>query len=408
MADIADPGVTALCLSRIGAAMLAGGSPVNEVETEVRRIGAALGWPQVSVAATSTGLFLGLTPDQPVSFRPVTTSLRFDQADLVARVGRDLGRTSATPLEAMTRLDAAFALAPRVRPAVADAAVVVIGVGIALILQPALANVIAAAVCSVLVAVLVAAARRSALLQTLLPIVAAFAVTCLVLAANDASWLDGPLRTVLPPLAILLPGAALVTGMSEVAAGAMVAGTARLVFGAVQLLLFSVGVLSAVTVMGTDASDLGNVRLENLGPWSPWVGLVLIAVGVVVNVSAPRGAVWWILIVLASTFATQTVAQSHYGVAVAGFLGAAVAALVAAAIQRIPAGPPALVVFQPAFWLLVPGSLGLLSTTQLAVDRSGGLQEVITTVAVIVAIALGVLVGSAVGRAVDQLGRSRR
>ena len=33
--------------------------------------------------------------------------------------------------------------------------------------------------------------------------------------------------------------------MSELAAGAMVAGTSRLVFGGVQLLLFSAGVLAA-------------------------------------------------------------------------------------------------------------------------------------------------------------------
>ena len=61
--------------------------------------------------------------------------------------------------------------------------------------------------------------------------VAAFIVGCAIFLAAEADLLDGPLRTLLPPLAVLLPGALIVTGMSELAAGAMVAGTSRLVFG---------------------------------------------------------------------------------------------------------------------------------------------------------------------------------
>ena len=55
-------------------------------------------------------------------------------------------------------------------------------------------------------------------------------------------------------------------------------------------------------------------------------------------------------------------------------------------------------VFLPSFWLLVPGSLGLIGTTQLAADTGDGFATALGAIAVIVAIALGVLVGSAVGR----------
>jgi uncharacterized membrane protein YjjB (DUF3815 family) len=56
------------------------------------------------------------------------------------------------------------------------------------------------------------------------------------------------------------------------------------------------------------------------------------------------------------------------------------------------------VVFLPSFWLLVPGSLGLIGTTQLATDTGDGFVTASGATAVIVAIALGVLVGSALGR----------
>ncbi len=64
-------------------------------------------------------------------------------------------------------------------------------------------------------------------------------------------------------------------------------------------------------------------------------------------------------------------------------------------------------VFLPSFWLLVPGSLGLIGTTQLAADTGDGFATALGAIAVIVAIALGVLVGSS-RRARDPELRLRR
>jgi uncharacterized membrane protein YjjB (DUF3815 family) len=103
---------------------------------------------------------------------------------------------------------------------------------------------------------------------------------------------------------------------------------------------------------------------------------------------------------LALTFLAQSGGQEAYGAPVGGFLGGLVAALGAAVIQRFD-GPPSLVVFLPAFWLLVPGSLGLLGTTQLVTDAGDGFATAQGAVGVVVAIALGVLIGSALGRALE-------
>jgi uncharacterized membrane protein YjjP (DUF1212 family) len=390
---------TRRCLLLLGAAGLAGGRPVDEVEAELRRMGAVLGVPDVQCAATPTGLFVSLGSDEAAGFQGVGAPLRFDQSAAVSRI---VDRVLAADLDAdgaVKELREVLAAPPLVPRWAAAAALVPVTVGIGLILQPSGANLLASGLCSVLVALLIELASRSRLASTLLPVVAAFTVGCAIFLAAEADLLDGPLRTLLPPLAVLLPGALIVTGMSELAAGAMVAGTARLVFGSVQLLLFTFGLLAAVRVVGVSTADLSNVRVDDFGWWAPWAGLLLLGIGVRLNVSAPPAALPWMLGLLALTFLAQTAGQEVYGAPVGGFAGGLTAALGAALVKR-PGGPPPLVVFLPSFWLLVPGSLGLIGTTQLAADTGDGFATALGAIAVIVAIALGVLVGSAVGRAI--------
>ena len=82
--------------------------------------------------------------------------------------------------------------------------------------------------------------------------------------------------------------------------------------------------------------------------------------------------------------------------------GATVAGLAAAVAHRLSGRPLRLVVFLPAFWLLVPGSLGLLSTTELATGQAG-FNAATIAIGSVVAVAAGTLIGSAAGRALDRL-----
>ena len=67
---------------------------------------------------------------------------------------------------------------------------------------------------------------------------------------------------------------------------------------------------------------------------------------------------------------------------------------VAVLVARRRSGPPVLVSFLPAFWLLVPGALGLIGVTKyLGDDRVYGAASLVTAGATMVAIALGVLLG---------------
>ena len=57
-----------------------------------------------------------------------------------------------------------------------------------------------------------------------------------------------------------------------------------------------------------------------------------------------------------------------------------------------------LVLFLPAFWLLVPGSLGLMGVMELAAGRQSATDVALSVLGVAIAIALGLLVGSSLGR----------
>jgi uncharacterized membrane protein YjjP (DUF1212 family) len=394
-------------LLELGTAALAAGRPVHEVEAEVRGVAAALGYPDARVAATPTGMFVTLTPGGSAGFNSVGAPVRFDQAAEVEKVtaalldGETAPRAAArlSPEQALVAVRAALATPPRVsRPLVALAHVPQ-AAGVALVLQPTVASTLTAMVAAFVVAALDLLADRSRLLRTLLPVVAAFGAGCVVFLAAELDLLEAPLRTALAPVAVLLPGALIVTGMSELAQGAMVAGTARLTYGAVQLLLLTFGVFLAARAVGLDQDTLVNVRLDDLGPAATVAGVALVGVGVYVHLSAPPGVLRWMLLGLLVTATVQALGQHVGGAVLGAFVGGVTAAFVAALVHRLPHGPPSLSVFLPSFWLLVPGSLGVVTATQVATEGAEGFVTATGAVAAGLAIALGVLVGAAAGNA---------
>jgi uncharacterized membrane protein YjjP (DUF1212 family) len=392
-----DDAVRTLLVS-FATAMVATGQPVSDVEDEVIEVGTALGYPGVQVAAAPTGVTLNLASGQPATYQSVHGSLRLDQAAEVRTVRYALLHGSMSLGEATAQLLSLRTRPPRYPTWLANLGWIGISTGIALILQPGWPNIAFAAVGAVIVIGLLRLGQLFSLVATLLPTLASFVLACLVFAAANAGWVEGPLRTLLPPLAVLLPGALIVTAMSELAAGDMVAGASRLIYGVVQLLLFTLGIVAASRLVEVPTSELTNVRVDQLGWWAAPVGLVLISIGIGIQESPPIRLLPWITLVLILAFAAQSLGQRWSGAELGSFLGAVAASLGASLVEAIKPTLPRLVVFLPAFWLLVPGSLGLLSTTQLVANPGGNLANTIGVFTVIFAIAVGLLVGAAAAR----------
>jgi uncharacterized membrane protein YjjB (DUF3815 family) len=178
-----------------------------------------------------------------------------------------------------------------------------------------------------------------------------------------------------------------------------------MVAGFYSLLLLAFGLVVAGSAAGlSTADDVADPAVAGLGPWAPWVGVGIYVVGVGLAFSAPRGT--WVPLWLASysAWGVQALSATVLLGYVSSLLGAAAGVIVASLTHRHLHGPPALLSFTPAFWLLVPGGLSLVGITRAAAGSTDG-GQVAAALFTIVAIALGVVIGRGVDRTLaDRLG----
>jgi uncharacterized membrane protein YjjB (DUF3815 family) len=301
-------------------------------------------------------------------------------------------RGELDPAEGSRRLHEIGSMRPRFSRTQAVAGYAVLAMGICLVLNPAPLEVVAAAVFGGLVGMMRSAVRRQPTLQVMTPVLAAFVVSALSALAVRHEISDLGMRPMVAALVVFLPGATLTTGVLELAAGQMISGASRLVSGVVQLALLAFGILAGIEAIGIPASRVLFGTEARLGEGSRWIGVFVFALGVAVANSAPRRSFPGLLVVLYAAWTGQVVANALLGGYIAALIGATVMTLMAFVVERSPRAMPAHASFLPGFWLLVPGSLGLIGLTRLA--GGGGSQELFATIGSIFAVALGVLCGT--------------
>jgi uncharacterized membrane protein YjjB (DUF3815 family) len=207
------------------------------------------------------------------------------------------------------------------------------------------------------------------------------------------------------PLVILLPGGMLTVAVIELATGEIMSGAARVAAGAMRLLLLATGIVAASALVGIPSFHPAGAN--PLGPVAPWIAVALFGVGITVYQCARRGSIGWIIVVLYVAYGAQVLGDVFFDGVLSALVGAAAMTPAAVIIARQRTGPPALVSFLPAFWLLVPGALGLLGVASVLNGDLGGASTIITTVATMIAIALGVLLGLAVSGSLHGFATSR-
>ncbi len=228
----------------------------------------------------------------------------------------------------------------------------------------------------------------------LITVAIAFVVALVVFVLLEAGFGSGILAALLAPLVVLLPGALLTTAVLELSTGQMISGAGRLAAGGMQLVLLGAGIVTAAAVVGVPDFDFTE-HPTLLGPIAPWIAVAVYGVAISVHRAAPRRALPWMLMVLYVAYAAQVVGDALLGGVISAFVGALVVTPMTALVARQPGGPAALVSFTPAFWLLVPGALGLVGVADVLGGDSSAAASLVATLSTMVAIALGVLAGSA-------------
>lgn len=388
---------------RLGQAFLACGEPTGQVEMILRRVAGAHGMRQCRVVAFPTALFItlrgGMEERVTLAAGP-TRALRLDQIADVYALGDAAQAGTVTPREGLTRLKAILRKPPRFGALGILVGHTVLTAGLAMVLSPSLADLVAAMSLGALVGGLKLLNRGRSVLALPAPVIAAAIVSALVYLMVRRGVPINPVHVMVPPLVTFLPGAMLTMGMVELAYGDMIAGSSRLIAGFVQLVLLTFGLAAGALAVGVGyrAGLLEEIpQMAVIYPWvlwAPWAGVLVYGVGVYLHFSAPRNSLAWMLLVLLITFATQRIAARYFGNEISGFFGTLVSTPIGYLIQLRWGGPPAMVTFLPSFWLLVPGALGLLSVMRMLGDHEAAISGMTSAVFAFTSIALGSLMGA--------------
>ena len=380
--------------------MTMAGESVDGVHERLERIAGAYGIEDIEVMVLPTALFIetgsGESARVQLAVRS-STAPRLDQVTDLYELVHETERGEVEPADGLRRLQEVLARPPRYGRLVRILGYAVLSVGFSLLLQPSLGGVAVAFVLGLMVGVLTT--WRFSTLRTVVPVLSSFLVATIVFTVTEHFELENPVRALIPPLVVFLPGAVLTTGTVELATAQVISGSSRLVQGIVELFLLAFGVVAAGSLVGTPSAVLIDRPIDRLGWWAPLLGLAVVVVGDHLHHCAPKRTLPWIALVLVVAYAGQAVGAAVFDASLSGFFGALAMTPVVLWLNDSSFGPPSMVTFLPGFWLLVPGSAGLIGVTEIVGTGSTlGIDDFSSALGTVMSIALGVLIGVAAYR----------
>ncbi|EFV13617.1 threonine/serine ThrE exporter family protein [Segniliparus rugosus] len=400
-------------LRQLGIAMIETGQPTNLVEAELRAVAAAYTPSEARVLAFPTYLMVQLDSSSQAKGQvdvPSRATAQLDQAGEVDTLVQLAKARAVTPGEVVARAKAARAWPPRFGPLVTLLGHMILTLGFGLALQPTWAALPAYVLLGFVVGLVLLLGRWLPSANIMLPPLAAASATVLTTWFLAESAGDGLFRVLAPALISVLPGVTLVIGAVELTSIQVMSGSARLMYGAAQLLLLALGVVVGARIAGPLPHMPPSARL---GEWAPYAGAVVASVGFFLYKSAPKGSLPAIAATMLVALVGQQLGGKYVDPMLAGFLGALVVVPFAQFAGRFKRVPPPMVLLVAAFWFLVPGAFSFVSVAEAVTTGAGGARALLFAVIAVFSIALGMLHGwgvdyAAVGLANALRGRRNR
>jgi uncharacterized membrane protein YjjP (DUF1212 family) len=398
--------VTLRFLVELARALVDAGDPVDDVQRTVERVGAVNGLVGIGVVAFPTALMISLPGDADVQTEVSTAGqsrLRLDQTQEIFEIVRAVERGELGAADGLTAIERARRMRPAFAPATRLFGATLFTLGVASILRAGWAELALAAVLGVGVGALQLVierwpSRAGVDVRAFWPLLAAFLVSVAAFTAARAFPGVTAFAPIVSALVTFLPGGLLTIGVLELATGGLISGAGRLASGALQLALLAVGVVAGAQLIGIPADSIAETSASSWGSILGWTGVALYGVGIFLFHGGRRWSLGWMLVVLYVAFAGQVIGGAFFGGTLSAFFGALAMTPFAVVGARRGWGPAMLVSFLPAFWLLVPGALGLQGVTRfIGGDQLAGFDVIIVTGSTMLGIALGVLLGTAVG-----------
>jgi uncharacterized membrane protein YjjP (DUF1212 family) len=387
--DHDDAGIAAM-LRELGIALIECEQPAQLVRARLLAIARQYTRQTVRIVVLPTALVVQVGT---VAYEVETVVSPTTQLNLAGRIDAiaELAEVGAiTPADAVREAAAARTMKPRFGPVVTVVGYVITTLGFGMVINPTWASLWGYVFLGAVVGVIVILGRPFPTLNAVLPTVAAMVVTMLAtwFVADAAN--DGLLRVISPPLVAILPGLALTIAAMELASAQVISGASRLIYGVTQLMLLVFGVGLGIHVAGRVAPQPPSPQM---GSWSLYVAVVVIAIGLYIYLSAPKGSLVWLALAVGVALIGQQVGGLFLSPTHSGAVGAFLVVPFAMLAARIRTSPPAIVMMLAAFWALVPGSLSFQSLGEAVQGDGNDIATLGTSVAAIFSIALGTLVG---------------
>lgn len=385
-------------LSRLGQAELAAGNAAALIERDLGVIARRNGVEKITISVLPTVMFIqyddGDDHTMRLSLGPYRAGdLRFDQVEGVLQIARDARSGKLSPAEGIRKLDAVWRMKHRYGDLGFVVGYLITTVGIGLMLRPTWEALGVVSLLGLICALLLVAVRRQPAWNAVMPVVMSFLLAALVGVAYRLGITVPAMDLLIPPLIVFLPGAVLTVAVVELAFANIVSGASRLIAGFTQLVLLSFGLLGGFrTFDGVVPATLAPEPLR-MAWWMPWLGVLLFAVGLHLYKSSRQRSLMWMVVTMMMAYAGQSIAGLVLSGPSTAFFGAVLMTITALSIEYRLKGPPALVTFLPAFWLLAPGSFGLVSVTGIATHQ-GTSGSILVLLFTLVAIATGCLIGA--------------
>ena len=400
-----DSAATLAATEAVGDAMIDAGFSGVTVRRALEDIAEVNGLPSSQILVFPTALLVSARGEGQHRTGAITSGERrlvLAQVDELQRTVDAARKGVLDPESTVRRIREIRAMPPPYGPVLRVAGYVVLCAALAVLLGSSWTGVALSAGLGVIVGTaLLVGERLPSGYGALLTVGMAFVVALVVFLLLRVGFGPGILAALIAPLVVLLPGVLLTTAALELSTGQMISGAGRLAAGGWQLVLLAAGIVTAGAIAGVPDFDFTE-NPEAFGPVAPWIAVAVFGVGIAVHQCVPRRSILWMLLVLFMAYAAQVIGAAFLGGVLSAFVGALVVVPVTALVAQQPRGPAALVSFMPAFWLLVPGALGLVGMTDLLYGDTSGLNSIVATLSTMVAISLGVLAGSVVSNRMER------
>jgi uncharacterized membrane protein YjjP (DUF1212 family) len=383
----------------IARALHTAGTTAQRLEDSLDVLSRRLGLENPQFFSTPTSIMASFGPDERQEVHLLRLELAGPNLGTLSRLDRVVAGVLAgtlAPQEALARVDEITRTRAPYGPMLTLAAFGLASAGIARFLGGGGAEVAAGGLLGLLTGGLDLAATRvrgmARVFEPLAAFVAAFVAASLAVLVHPFAVYTATLAGII----VLLPGLLLTNAIRELAQRHLASGTARLFGAFVTLLSLVFGVALGDRLAGAIFGTVASVAPVPLPAWTSVAAVIAAGLSFVVILKAEPADTFWIVAAGAATYLVGRISARQVGPEL-GLFVAALAAGVGSAVWGRLRDRPQQVVLVPGILMLVPGSIGFRSLSNLLEkDVISGVQTAFTMILAATALSAGLLVAGLV------------